>query len=130
MAVLLALLLSLPALAQQVHPATGREIAGVMGMGGAGWLMRAERELEEAPGKALDLIGIDRGSTVADIGAGAGYFTLRLAARVGGTGKVFASDIQPGMLDLLSRELERRRVANVEAVLGSEDDPRLPPGGS
>ncbi|MBM3775913.1 MAG: class I SAM-dependent methyltransferase, partial [Acidobacteria bacterium] len=42
--------------------------------------------------------------------------------------KVFASDIQPGMLDLLSRELERRRVANVEAVLGSEDDPRLPPG--
>src|SRR5690242_17690118 len=81
-----------------VHPITGRHYAGVMGMGGAPWLVRPEREAEEAPDAALDAIGIAKGATAADIGAGVGYFTWRLATRVGPGGKVYAVDIQPEML--------------------------------
>src|SRR5690348_1028052 len=99
LALLLALCVS--TVGQQVHPVTGRHIAPVMGVGGADWLVRPEREAEEAPDTALDAIGIARGSTVADVGAGVGYFTWRLAQRVGPTGKVYANDIQPAMLDEL-----------------------------
>ena len=135
---LLACLLALPTLAccQDVHPATGRQIAPVMGMGGAPWLVRPERQAEEAPDAALDLIaaaigaarGTLKGATVADIGAGVGYFTWRLAARVGPAGKVYAVDIQPAMLDRLRHNMAARKLANYEAVLGAEDDPRLPAG--
>jgi len=59
--------------AEDVHPVTHRRIAGVMSVDGAGWLVRPERESEEHPDQALDAIGIQRGSTVADIGAGVGY---------------------------------------------------------
>jgi len=127
---LLAVLLALPTLAccQDVHPVTGRETAPVMGMGGAPWLVRPEREAEEAPDAALDAIGIAKGATVADIGAGVGYFTWRLAARIGPQGKVYAVDIQQGMLDQLRRNMADRQLSNYEAVLGAIDDPRLPPG--
>ncbi|HET9321886.1 MAG TPA: class I SAM-dependent methyltransferase [Bryobacteraceae bacterium] len=114
--------------AEQVHPITGRRIAPVMGTGGADWLVRPEREAEEAPDAALEAIGIMRGATVADVGAGAGYFTWRLAERVGPSGKVYANDIQPSMLELLRKNIEARHLANVEPVLGVEDDPRLPAG--
>ena len=116
------------AIAQQVHPVTGRHIASVMGLGGADWLVRPERETEEAPDAALDAIMIARGATVADVGAGAGYFTWRLAERVGPTGKVYANDIQPEMLALLRKNIEARHLTNVETVLGTEDDPKLPRG--
>src|ERR687895_2260673 len=76
-----------PAIAQSEHPITGRRIAGVMGIGGADWLERSEREIEELPETALDKIGIREGMTVADVGAGIGYFTVRLGKRVGPTGK-------------------------------------------
>ncbi len=124
------LLLCLSALlcAEQVHPVTGRHIAPVMGIGGADWLVRPEREAEEAPDAALDAIGIERGATVADIGAGAGYFTWRLAERVGPAGKVYANDIQPEMLALLRKNIEARHLTNVETVLGVVDDPNLPAG--
>src|SRR6266446_1859019 len=82
------------AVAQATHPVSGREIAPVMGMGGADWLVRSEREKEEAPDAALDAIGITKGDVVADIGAGVGYFTWRMAERVGPAGKVYANDIQ------------------------------------
>jgi ubiquinone/menaquinone biosynthesis C-methylase UbiE len=108
------------------HPVTGRQVAPVMGIGGAGWLVRSERESEEAPDAALDAIGIETGSTVADIGAGAGYFTWRMAERVGPGGKVYANDIQPEMLQLLRRNLASRGLTNYETVLGKEDDPNLP----
>jgi ubiquinone/menaquinone biosynthesis C-methylase UbiE len=114
--------------AEQVHPITGRRIAPVMGLGGADWLVRPEREAEEAPDAALAAIGIARGTTAADIGAGAGYFTWRLAERVGPAGKVYANDIQPAMLELLRKNIEARHLANVETVLGVEDDPKLPAG--
>jgi ubiquinone/menaquinone biosynthesis C-methylase UbiE len=122
------LLLALQLWAQALHPVTGRPIASVMGMGGAPWLVRSEREAEEAPDAALDAIGIARGATVADIGAGVGYFTWRLAERVGPAGKVYANDIQEKMLERLRRNMQERGLAHVEPVLGAEDDPRLPAG--
>jgi SAM-dependent methyltransferase len=112
--------------AQPRHPVTGRTIAGVMGMGGADWLERAEREEEEQPEKALDAIGIREGMTIADIGAGVGYFTFRLAKRVGPGVKVYANDIQPGMLARLQRRIKKNGVTNVEPVLGNETDTKLP----
>lgn len=112
--------------AEQVHPISGRHIAPVMSIGGADWLVRPEREAEEAPDAALDAIGIERGATVADIGAGAGYFTWRLAERVGAAGKVYANDIQPEMLVLLRKNIDARHLTNVETVLGAVDDPKLP----
>ena len=112
--------------AQDAHPVTGRRYAGVMGVGGADWLVRPEREREEQPDVALDAIGIAKGSTVADIGAGAGYMTWRLAERVGPSGKVYANDIQPEMLELLRKNMDQRKLANVTTVLGAIDDPKLP----
>jgi len=99
-----------------------------MGVGGADWLVRPEREAEEAPDAALNAIEIARGSVVADIGAGAGYFTWRLAERVGPTGRVYANDIQPAMLELLRKNIDARHLTNVETVVGAEDDPKLPAG--
>jgi SAM-dependent methyltransferase len=121
------ILLSSPVWAQGVHPITGRHYAGVMGPAGADWLVRPEREAEEQPDAALDAIGLVKGSVVADVGAGAGYMTWRLAERVGPTGKVYANDVQQKMLDLLRKNMEQRKLVNVEAVLGALDDPKLPP---
>src|SRR5690242_18041685 len=105
---LLALLLACTLPAQDRHPVTGRRYAGVMGSAGADWLVRPEREQEEQPDRALDLIGIVKGSTVADVGAGNGYITWRMAQRVGPGGKVFAVDIQPEMLQMLRRNMQQR----------------------
>jgi ubiquinone/menaquinone biosynthesis C-methylase UbiE len=109
-----------------VHPISGRQFAAVMGYQGADWLDRAERVSEEEPDIALDGIGLVRGSTVADVGAGSGYMTVKMAARVGAAGKVYANDIQPEMLARLRRRLATEKVTNVETVLGTADDPKLP----
>jgi SAM-dependent methyltransferase len=111
---------------QGEHPVTGRQIAPVMGFGGAAWLDRPEREQEEAPEQAVDALELRRGMQVADVGAGTGYFTLRLARRVS-PGKVWANDIQPRMLEVLRQRAARERIENIEAVLGTDDDPKLPP---
>lgn len=121
------LLLAAATFAQTSHPVSGRKYAGVMGPAGADWLVRTEREAEEKPDLALKLIGVPKGSTVGDIGAGAGYLTWRLAALVGPTGKVYANDIQPEMLGLLRTNMRQRKINNVETVLGTYDDPKLPP---
>jgi ubiquinone/menaquinone biosynthesis C-methylase UbiE len=97
-----------------------------MGVGGADWLERNEREAEEHPEKALEALGLKDGMIVADVGAGTGYMALRMAARVGPSGKVYANDIQPEMLRMLRRNAARARVTNVETVLGTETDPKLP----
>jgi ubiquinone/menaquinone biosynthesis C-methylase UbiE len=115
--------------AQDAHPVTGRRYAGVMGIAGADWLVRPERDAEEQPDVALDAIGVAKGSTVADIGAGAGYFTWRLAERVGPSGRVYGNDIQPKMLELLRTNMAARKITNVEPVLGAVDDPKLPRDG-
>ncbi len=95
---------------------------------GADWLDRSERVAEEEPDIALDAIKLVKGSTVADVGAGSGYMTVKMASRVGPTGKVYANDIQPEMLALLRQRLAKEKITNVETVLGSEDDPTLPMG--
>ena len=99
-----------------------------MGVAGADWLERSEREKEEAPESALDQMGVQRGLTVADIGAGTGYFSIRLARRVGPTGRVYANDVQPEMLDRIRQKSEKLDLRNIETVLGSEADPKLPAG--
>jgi len=113
---------------QATHPVTGRRIAGVMGFGGADWLERPERETEEQPDQALDALGLKPGMTVADIGAGTGYMSLRMAKRVGPSGKVYANDLQPEMLRLLRENAVEAKLTNVETVLGTESDPKLPKG--
>jgi ubiquinone/menaquinone biosynthesis C-methylase UbiE len=119
-------LLVLSAYAQDVHPVSGRRIAPVMGVGGADWLVRPERVEEEHPDDALKAIGIVKGSTVADVGAGVGYYSAKLATLVGPQGKVFANDIQQGMLDRLRRNMANLKIGNVIPILGSEDNPNLP----
>jgi len=109
-----------------VHPISGRRFAAVMAAAGADWLDRPERELEEAPDEALNIIGIKKGSSVADVGAGSGYMTVRLSKRVGANGVVYAVDIQQAMLDLLDKRLKAGRIGNVRPVLGVPDDPNLP----
>jgi ubiquinone/menaquinone biosynthesis C-methylase UbiE len=112
--------------AQRRHPVSGRVFAPVMGVGGAGWLERPERENEEAPSKALDALELKPGMVVADIGAGSGYYTARISKRVGPAGRVYATDIQPGMIELLDRRIKSEGLANVATVLGGMDDPKLP----
>ena len=110
-----------------VHPISGRRYAPVMGYQGAPWLERGEREEEEAPDVALNVLKIPKGASVADIGAGSGYITVRLAARVGPTGRVFANDVQPQMLNMLARRLTNAKITNVTLIEGTFDDPKLPP---
>jgi ubiquinone/menaquinone biosynthesis C-methylase UbiE len=132
---LLALTASLSAVAQQtavqvpagVHPISGRRYAQVMSAAGAAWLDRPERIEEEQPDKALDVLAIQTGSVVADIGAGSGYFTTRLARRVGPAGRVYAVDIQPEMLRILDVRLKTDKLTNVMLVQGGTDDPKLSP---
>jgi ubiquinone/menaquinone biosynthesis C-methylase UbiE len=105
----------------------GREIAQVMGHEGADWLERPERVTEEQPDKVVDAMQLGAGDVVADIGAGTGYFSVKIARRVP-QGSVLAEDIQPEMLALLSDKVHEAGVGNVRAILGTTDDPHLPPG--
>jgi ubiquinone/menaquinone biosynthesis C-methylase UbiE len=108
------------------HPVSGRVYAQTMGVQGAPWLDRRERDREEDPDLAIRLLRIQKGSTIADVGAGSGNITVRLARAVGPTGKVYANDIQPGMLDILEKNVAKAKLANVVPVLGAFDDPKLP----
>jgi ubiquinone/menaquinone biosynthesis C-methylase UbiE len=106
----------------------GREIAQVMGHQAAGWLERPEREKEEEPAKMIAALNLSPGDVVADIGAGSGYHTFRMARLVGPKGKVFAVDIQKEMLDLIRKRMDETKITNVEPILGTESDPKLPAG--
>ena len=92
----------------------------------AGWFYRPERIESEKPEELLDLLGIKEGDVVADIGAGAGFFSLRAAERVGRTGKVLAVDVQPEMIDGLRMMMKKFGHENIVPILGSVDDPKLP----
>ena len=109
-----------------VHPLTGREFALPMSAAGAAWLDRDERQREENTELSLRLLEVERGSVVADIGAGSGYYSTRLARLVGPEGRVYANDIQQAMLDIIRGRIERERIPNIELVLGTTTDPRLP----
>jgi predicted methyltransferase len=103
-----------------------RRPAAVMGWTGAGWLEREDRDLEQRPDEVVAVLRLRDGDVVADLGAGTGYFTRRLAKAVAPSGRVFAVDIQPEMIDLLKRNVEKAGLTNVVPVLGTGDDPRLP----
>lgn len=105
----------------------GREIAQVMGHQAADWLERSERDAEEHTEVLVAHLPLHAGDVVADIGAGTGYYTRRLAKRVGPSGKVFAEDIQPEMLGLLTNKMTYLHLTNVVPVLGTVSDPALPP---
>ena len=117
-----------PASTPGVHPLTGRQIAGVCGGGCETWLERPEREQEENPEGALDALNLKPGMNVADVGAGTGYMSLKLAKRVGPIGKVYAEDVQPEMLQQVRSNAAKAKATNVVTVQGSFTDPMLPKG--
>ncbi len=103
----------------------GREISQVMGHPGIGWLERSEREKEEAPSKAIALLGLAPDTVIADIGAGSGYYSFRIAPLVP-EGEVIAIDIQQEMLDHLATEAAAREIKNIRPHLGATDSINLP----
>jgi len=106
----------------------GREIAMVMGHEAAGWLDRPEREKEEKPARLLDALKLKPSEIVADVGAGSGFYSFRMAEKVGPTGKIFAVDIQPEMLTIIRERMKERNVTNIEPILGTISDPKLAAG--
>jgi len=104
----------------------GREIAQVMGHQAADWLERPERQQEERPDLLLQLLPLQPGEVAADIGAGTGYLSWRMAEKVGAKGRVYCVEIQQEMLDLLSKNMAAHRTTNFQNVLGTVTDARLP----
>jgi len=104
----------------------GREIAHVMGHQAADWLERPEREEEERPDLLIETLKLKPGEVAADIGCGTGYYSWRMAKKVGEKGLIYAVDIQQEMLDLLVKKMAERKIINVKGVLGTITDPRLP----
>jgi predicted methyltransferase len=93
-----------------------------------GLLEGPDRDDWQQPERIMDALGISDGAKVADIGAGGGWFTVRLARRVGPNGVVYAEDIQRQMIESIERRLKRENLSNVRTILGTSDDPRLPAG--
>ena len=104
----------------------GRRIADVMSWEGVDWLFRETRIEEEQPEAMLDALKIPQGATVADVGAGAGYHSIRMAQRVGPKGTVLASDLQPEMLEMLQRNAREARVTNIKPIRATQLDTKLP----
>ncbi len=103
----------------------GRRIASPMGYQHMDWLSRPERIQEENPQEMLDQLKLKDGMVVCDLGSGDGYHTLQMAPKVGPTGKVVAVDIQPQMLQELSRRMAASKIGNIDTILGDLWDPKL-----
>ncbi|MEH2071454.1 MAG: methyltransferase domain-containing protein [Nostoc sp.] len=103
----------------------GREIAKVMGYTGAGWLERPSREAQEQPSKIVSVLNLKPNDVVADIGAGTGYLSFRIAPLLT-TGKVLAVDVQPEMFEIIELFKHEKNITNVEPVLATLTDPNLP----
>lgn len=93
-----------------------------------GLLEAPDRDQWQHPDQVMDALGIADASVVADIGAGAGWFTIRLARRVGPNGVVYAEDVQPEMLAAIKRRVDAEGLLNVKPILGTVSDPQLPAG--
>jgi len=106
-----------------------RTPATVMSAGGASWLEREGREEEQRPADIFRTMGLKAGDIVADVGCGTGWFARRMARSVAPGGTVYAVDIQPEMLELLRGYVASEGVKGIVPVLGTETDPKLPPGG-
>lgn len=105
----------------------GRRIASPMGYQHMDWLSRPERIQEENPQEMLDQLKLKDGMVVCDLGSGDGYHTLQMAPKVGPSGKVVAVDIQPQMLQELSRRMAANKIENIDTILGDLWDPKLQP---
>ena len=105
----------------------GREISHVMGWQGAAWLERSNRQEEERTDLLLPLLGVQPGMVVADIGAGTGYFSRRIAPLVGAQGRVYAVDVQPEMVKMLEAVTKQSHFARIAPILGSNKEVNLPP---
>lgn len=121
LAALMAVLAVAPAAQQQQH-------TRLFPPENLGLLEPPDRDVWQRPDRIMDELRIAEGSVVADLGAGSGWFTTRLAARVGPNGKVYAEDIQPQMLSAIQLRVSREGLRNVQPVLGTPSDPRLPRG--
>ena len=106
----------------------GREISAVMGWKGAAWLEREERDREERTDLLLAALALRPGMVVADIGAGTGYLSRRMAPAVMPGGKIWAVDVRPEMISLLQAGAKRSGLTQIEARLGTVDDVKLPAG--
>ena len=93
-----------------------------------GLLSAPDRDDWNKPDLIMDALGVADGATVADLGAGGGWFTIRLARRVGPNGLVYAQDIQPQMIEAINRRVQQEALTNVRTVLGTPSDARLPGG--
>jgi SAM-dependent methyltransferase len=91
-----------------------------------GLIQAPDREQWQKPDLIMDVLQIAEGSVVADLGAGGGWFTVRLARRVGPNGLVYGEDIQPAMIEAIARRVQEEGLQNVRTVLGTPTDPRLP----
>lgn len=109
--------------APQAFPAPDRPVAHIVS---PIWSSGPDRDAANESGQLIRLLGIRKGMTVADIGAGSGYHTVRLSPVVGPQGRVYAQDVMASYLADLRAEVARRKLANVEVILASEDDPGLP----
>jgi predicted methyltransferase len=89
---------------------------------------QTERDRWQRPAEVMDALEIAAGSRVADVGAGGGYFTFHLAARVGPAGKVYAEDILEDVVEKIRKRAARERLAQIQAIFGTEESPRLPEG--
>ncbi len=114
--------------AEAPHVYMGRTLATPMSWQGADWLDRPDREATERPEHVLDVLAVRDGMTVADVGAGSGYFTMRIAKRVGARGRVLATDLQPEMLEMIKTKAAATKATNVVTVLATPRDAKLPRG--
>ncbi len=105
----------------------GREIARVMGHQAADWLERPEREAEERTDLLLESLAFRDGEVVADIGCGSGFISRKISKKIGAKGTVYGVEIQQEMLDLLMKRMAMFRIENVQPVLGTTTDPKVPP---
>jgi ubiquinone/menaquinone biosynthesis C-methylase UbiE len=109
------------------HPVTGRPIAPTMSVEGADWLDRPEREREEQPHRAIEALHLHSGMNVGEVGAGTGYYALRIAKLIA-PGTFYANELQPEMLVLLKKKAVVQGVRNIQTVIGTQDTTNLPAG--
>lgn len=118
-----------PSNGQATEAMPKREPANLLSWEHADWLEREGRAETDKPETVIQAMDIQEGMTVAEIGAGTGFFSRRLARATGPSGKVYAEDIQPQMLDLLKKGSAKEEITNIIPLLGTETDPKLPAGG-
>ena len=114
--------------ASPAHPAPTKAKPRLFAPLDLGLLEGADRDQWQKPDQIMDALLIAEGSVVADLGAGGGWFTVKLARRVGPNGVVYAEDIQPEMIEAINRRVQHENLTNVKPILGTANDPRLPAG--